>query len=851
MSRSPARAMTGNLMWTRTGTVWAIWRLKAMPYGLREFREKVAVRDAHQGLLRGIVGESLVMGICVGLDPATIVERMMADVDLAANPDWALECEATLDTLDVLEPGARAHFLAVPLGAQKGWDRFAEPMRGMKAELRAQLGLPAELPPVAVATRLGEQARQIATTIPHVFEPTPATPAQMVWLQAHAQRRGLGIDLDLPEPNEGIRGASTQRHAGCALPEPLIDEGGQTDLSRRDVRTMNPASRRYVKVLDSGDPDASASFQVVQTIAELPSGGIAFPGGEFIGQIDDFGFDFDVDWAIRLQVRSQSEVASANRRALANINDQLMQRDSESISLDSQISRAARDLAEYTAILQSDENEVEVLATTILCVAAEDATTAMDRGRVLRSAFGGRGFRIVAPLGYQRDLWWAMLPGVPTARVVRDYAQIYTSRTFAASMPLTSTDLGDRSGSPLALNITSGRSGIVMHDIAGAIESDVSGSVAVAGELGGGKSVTLKRICGDVVDRGGRMIAADRTTVGEYAIFADSIARATVVDVNDPVFSLDPLRIFGLTVGTPIAQSFLNRLLGFKPMSEMGGLLDDVLVADYMATHDLRALGDVIEHLSTLSGEAAKQLAQRMRLFARKPYGRVIFDSAVPALDLTSRAIIVRTHTLQLPSASELENTLLFDQLPAEKLFGRAIYALIAGLARALCFADTSELAVFVCDECHHITASPEGSEELSNFVRDGRKHKAALLLGSHDPIADFGSETMRGLIPTRILMRHQDRALARNGLEWLGLDSTSDELLDEVMKRLSPVGPDGVPPHRRGEALMRDSHGNVGKVKVLAPCAPHRAKAVLTTPKTPAAQQADSREDAIVGAVR
>lgn len=832
-------------MWTRTGTVWAVWRLRALSYGLREHREKVAVRDAHIGLLRGLVGESLLMGVCVGLDPAVIVERMMADVDLVANPDWALECEATLDTLDALAPGDRVHFLAVPLGAGKGVDRFSEPLRGTKAELRAKLGLPAQLPPRDVAARLAEQARQVALAVPHVFDPVPASPAQMVWLQAHAQRRGLGIDMDLPDIE--LSGQET-RQSGCALAEPLIDEGGQTDLtSKRDLRTINPATRRYLKVQDSGDPDASPSYQVIQTIAELPAGGVAFPGGEFIGALDDFDIDFDIDWAIRLHVRSQAEVASANRRALTNINDQLQQRDMESISPDSQIARAAHDLAEYNAILQSDENEVEVLATTILCVAGDDASTAMDRARHLRSVFGGRGFRLVAPLGFQRDMWWSMLPGVPTARIVKDYAQIYTSRSFAASVPLTSTDLGHDSGSPLGLNITNGRSGMVMHDIGGAIESDVSGSVAVAGELGGGKSVTLKRLSGDVVDRGGRMIAIDRTQVGEYAIFAESITRAAVVDIADPQLSLDPIRVFGLDVGTPIAQSFLNRLLGFKPMSEMGGLLDDVLVADYMAKHEMKALGDVLMHLSSQEGDAAKQLAQRMRLFARKPYGRAIFDASIPPLDLSSRAIIIRTHTLQLPTGDELNSRQLFEQLPAEKLFGRAAYALIAGLARALCFADTSELAVFVSDECHHITDSPEGTQELSNFVRDGRKHKAALLLGSHDPIADFGSETMRGLIPTRILMRHQDRALAQNGLKWLGLDENSEELIDLVTEHLSPVGPKGVPVARRGECLMRDSHGNVGKVKVLAPCAPHRAKAVLTTPQT----SASKREHEVGAALR
>ena len=53
----------------------------------------------------------------------------------------------------------------------------------------------------------------------------------------------------------------------------------------------------------------------------------------------------------------------------------------------------------------------------------------------------------------------------------------------------------------------------------------------------------------------------------------------------------------------------------------------------------------------------------------------------------------------------------------------------------------------------------------------------SAVALGSHDPEADFGDATLRGLIPTRILMRHRDKTLAKRGLKWLDLDP--DAVLD------------------------------------------------------------------------
>jgi len=57
------------------------------------------------------------------------------------------------------------------------------------------------------------------------------------------------------------------------------------------------------------------------------------------------------------------------------------------------------------------------------------------------------------------------------------------------------------------------------------------------------------------------------------------------------------------------------------------------------------------------------------------------------------------------------------------------------------------------------------------------------------------------------------------------------DDLVELLTEDTSPVGPNGVEEYRRGEAFLRDSSGNVGRVKVLAPCVPARNGAVRTSP--------------------
>ena len=65
--RSPARTLAGHLTWTRTGSVWALWRLQPLPYGYRRAKDKREARALHQALIRALPGESLLLGVCAGM----------------------------------------------------------------------------------------------------------------------------------------------------------------------------------------------------------------------------------------------------------------------------------------------------------------------------------------------------------------------------------------------------------------------------------------------------------------------------------------------------------------------------------------------------------------------------------------------------------------------------------------------------------------------------------------------------------------------------------------------------------------------------------------------------------------
>ncbi|MBE1877531.1 ATP-binding protein [Myceligenerans pegani] len=1263
-------ALTDGLMWTRSGTVWAVWRVSPIPYAYQPDDKKHAARRHHTALYRALRGESLHLGLVAATDPVSVVEAMVDGVDVAEHEAWAAECNATLDFLEHIEIGRRVHWIAAPL-PNPGAKAVLEPLQASWSALKDQLMLPRAVPSKHAIGERAAQAELLRKEMPSAFDPRPASVAEMAWMFGHAMQRGLGLDTDVPV--HGSLDAELHLTGSSVLPGALIDPAGQTDASKR-LTPMQILKRPYVKVIDPENP-ARASYQSTLVVSDTPSGGIVYPGCEWIGRVDESSVP--CDWAIRMTVRSREEVTGRNRRAVRTLNDQFDQR-SEEERAGSSLDSTARALGEYQAVMDADELEVEVDATTMFTVSAPDPEQVLDDARDLTKYFAAMQFKLRNDPTVQAALFDATLPGMPTPRAVREYSQITTARSFAAAVPFATTDLGDNSGSLFALEISNGasRPNPVFVNLGGASDKlDVALAMGFVGELGAGKALALdtpiptpsgwttmgelapgdrvldengtptdvvgvspvmqnrtcyevefsdgstivadadhlwttvprtardrqarlngrrrqagdptvelsdvtpgpsgpgwfehgtvatteqlryslvagkqlnhaipvaaaldlppadlpvhpyylglwlgngnssrshvttadpealsivemcgyevtklkgehdyavalphetddafvpeeraclhcgsvytaryeqRRYCGkacaavgqragiaplaplpcarcgttmattstgrrceacrrassltgrlgalgvlrnkhipavylragtvqrrsllaglmdsagavsaqgaveftdtnarlardvlelaltlghravlgagrarlsgrdtgpkwtvaftttddvftlrrkaetqlertasadaardpyryvkeirrvasvpvrcirvaseshlflagesmipthnsvsmksvamDNVDRGATLMAVDHTDMGEWGIAVSEIPGSQVVEIaEDAQRSLDPLRILPSAQAPRITRSFLTVLLSVQTKSEQNVLLSKVLQPGYMARHGVTSLGSLARHLETeceLPG--ARLLADEMRIFSELDFGRAVFDDGVPPVDLTAPAIVLHTHKMQLPSKADLEHGHLFAELKAEKVFGRAAFALIAALARYRCFADRTRLDIFAADEAAKTMSSPEAAEEIGMFIRDGRKHKAALLLGSHDAEEDFGNEVVRGLIPFRVLLRHRDENLARRGLRWLhGLPSDSPvdpQLVKLITEGTAPVmdAAVGVPEERRGECLVRDFQARYGRAKVMAPLVENRAETVKTTP--------------------
>ncbi|MEE1652133.1 ATP-binding protein [Brachybacterium sp. J144] len=824
----PASIRAGHLMWTRQGTCWAIWQLQGMSYGMRPHREKNAARLAHQAMFRVLTGESMLLSVVVAQDPVSVVQRMIDGIDLEDREAWAVEAEARLDDLEGTEAGDRLYFLAVPL-PNSGLRKFTLPAQAGVQRMKVKLGLPHHGVSKDELKYRGEQAARIEAMIPRTFAPQRASVAQQVWLDYHLMYRGFDATAYSREDLEAV---TQVRHVG----EPIIDEGGQSDEKGR-VAKLNPFAHRYVKIGDEGMfAEGMASYQAMFSLTGMPDGGLLWPGSEILGDVDNY--IPGADWVMRMRTRSSDNAKRANATAMSRINDQLDQREHEVGTGLHDLDAAVEAVTAYDQALASDPNEVEIQPIVIFAVCSDSAPDVVQRSRTAVKVLQDEGFSVGFPAGYQQEMWWSFVPGSALTPKINEYAQIVTSRDLAGLVPITASTLGDATGALFAENQTSALLSYVHLDLPNMPKlRNKSACVGVTGELGSGKSMTMKILMKSIVDRdGGQIIATDRSEIGEWVTFVQTLTSPTVIDMTEPVFSLDPLRAFDASRGATIASNFLITLLDLDPTSGEGVLLGEVLTPEYLHDHNITGLGALLAHLTQLGKQddqdEAKKLSGQMAVYAKKDFARALFDDELPPLPWkTSSAIVIRTNRIEVPKTTELQNAHLYKVMRIEKRFGRAIYTLISSLARMICFDDQSRFAAYFEDEAHMVTSNDLSVADLTLFIRDGRKHNAALILGSHDPEHDFGDETMRGLIPIRIVHRQEDEALAKRSLRWLGLDAEDEELVKELQTNTSPQVGNEVPPERRGEAWMRDATGTIGRVRTLMPAGAASREAASTTP--------------------
>ncbi|WSN72522.1 ATP-binding protein (plasmid) [Streptomyces sp. NBC_01361] len=850
--RVPVRHLSGNVIWTVHGGVWAIWRIEGSAQANASRRAKQQRLDSLESLVKQLRGEAMLLSLCPQVNPATVVERMTAGVDLAASPRYTDLAHTVLDQLEQLELTGRTDWLAVQLPTSRR-QAAVDALRAARAEVALQLGLlPAPVSADEELERLG-QAADLASAWPSAIQRRPAAEAEIMWIYGHSARRGV-IEPLLPE-GDTVHATRGRGRAVAALGQVVLAEGGQPEpepspTGKAKARRKPKAplfERRWLEAAT----EWGTSYQCLLGLSQMPES-FVFPGSEYLADVDQF--PYPVDWTVRLVVESGSSAEAKSRRQARELAGQYSEYDGETAGVPASVEKAAGGMHEYRERLSASATEVEVRAMTTLCVWGDSPAEAERRARELRGYFGGAEYVFDRPRGEMENLWYGMLPGARTPRVMAGYSQYLLARDFAMAGPFTGAGLGDSTGPLYGLQLAGGGMRPVLTDFGRAPRENASASAAYIGELGAGKSVAMKAGVYSILASGrrlgergsrGRAVIVDRTPKAEWVRFARACPGETQVITidNSASVSLDPLRIFdNAREAQRFTESFLTLLLGTSPMDDEGIALSEAIGTVLAEPQpSMRVLAEELANRGA-GDPASKTVARRLAAVARKDLAQALFDESLPVVR-TSEAdsVVFSVASLALPKKRELEGGRL-DRLEFEKTFGRAVMYLIAALCRKIAFARDEEFTAVVWDECWWLTSSPEGCELLLEVLRDGRKHNSGALVGSHDP-TDIGpadseiGQVILGLIPRRFLFRHTDLDLARRGLRFLGCDPHDEDLLSLVTTKLSPINvSDEEKIARAGECLHRDLNGRISGMQILIPADERAAANIHSQPLVMAA---------------
>ncbi|RLV64355.1 ATP/GTP-binding protein [Streptomyces sp. CBMAI 2042] len=834
-------------MWSTSGSVWGVWRLE--PEGGR-----YASADARNDLLgqvtslvRSLAGAPRLFGFAARFDPGELAERMVAGVDWQRRPPWAETVAAGLDMLAGQEMHRRTLWLAVPLSSAQGRFDFSAAASAVGSELLGALGVP----PAPVSRKTVEEYRgradQVEAALGGAFGVRAARPAEIVWMVQHAVHRGLEEPL-LVEAEESdlyggqVRDGVLRSPSYIDLGQVRLAEGGQdpageTEPGRKERARggswwrkggSSPLLRRWLQV----ECDAGTGYQAHLALAELPKAQLVDTADLFAQlEVLDFPVDFTVDMEVVPAKRALEQV----QRKKKDLLDQAEQYGAQPTGMPHSLPSAAGDLGEEDARLSATSVEVEVQSVTVLTVWADDPVTCDARARALVALLTGGNYRLVRPHGLQQTLFALGLPGAGRPAQVREFTQHQLSEDWAASGAFTAMRVGDETGALVGVDLDCGTIRPVLINLGDAPRRDVSASMAVVGNLGGGKTTCLKLLTAAEIDRGSRAIVIDRTPLREWARFGRAAvgSRCQVIDAARAEVSIDPLRTFEGPAGAQYALAYLTLQLGVSPMSASGAVLYAAVQrvmagAEPSMSKVLPALRDLAAGPeSSVRRDAAATMADLLEIISSSPLSAMVFDPQLPPAtvtnDLGADMVVITTAGLTLPPREAFADIEVLRQQPPEALIGRAVLYLIAAMARQAAFSDPDRFCEIVMDECYWLTSSAEGSALVHEILHDGRKHGAGAMLGAHDK-DELGASA--ALISYRAVTRTTDRAQAQKSLAYLGLDPDSEDLI-RLLTDLSPAGQSA----RAGEMLLRDPQMQVGRIRVYVPAVGRIQEAIFTTP--------------------
>jgi hypothetical protein len=824
--------VVGNLRFTAAG-VYAEYLMSGLPFIFLSEQWQDTVAAEHGELLRTSPSGPSISGLTVPVPTRSITRRMLYahpdlhdgatsadDIPAAVRP-WIRHCRTWEPALNRHRPRRRIFWLSIPLDyglsgqtTTGTWQHLLDVVRGKDKDTASSLA----------AYR--ERAAQMVAALPGAFFVKPASVEQIWWHWNYTASRGVW-----PHPLPTTPYDPHARLPASAFTAVHFDPSGAALRGRR-WRAARSDAEVFVRTYRDADDGVADSYQAFVALEGFPDTGIAWPKATIFKQLDDLTRpDTTLDWTIHTTFSSADTAVATAQSTILNIHDQFRQRGRHATSDDELIRKLASG-KELASELKRGTAERGVNVSIVIAAAAADpdrlnsAVDSLIRAQ-RRNNIGSKRRR-----GSQTTLWRAFNPGTERTAALGEFRNPTTTARFARFVPLLSGKLGNNTGVPLGMNVTSpGLSDVVLLDLLNAPARENPANLVICGSPGRGKSQCAKNLNWSWLALGAGLHLFDPTDAREHERALTDFDDKIVIDPTRPKFSLDGLRIFPFEEAAERTIDHLLPQLGFSALSQQAKRLNAHLDPESREVNGIGSTRQLIEYLRHLREgrvSADDDLLIALEGLRTQRLLGPLFDETLPVPKLAStQCVIWNFGGLELPTADEEYTAHLHDKAAPGKHAAQALYGLGVELAQSIFFSRPDRPDILEVEECAAWTHSAGGQKTANKIIRQGRKAWTGFVGISQHPIKDF-AVLEDEFIDQRLCLGFKKSEIARATLQWCDRDlDRHPDLLRNYVENTSPVqlvdhGDDAIDtrhgkviPGREGEAWFVDEFGGFGKLRL------------------------------------
>lgn len=774
----PVIAFHRNVVFTRRGEAFALYRLAPQPYHYLPEEHRRAVVSRFEELLFGLEGRGQILLLWEekDLDEGAYLAAAGAD---GANPPWR-SAEAARH--------ARAARAAVSGGARVRRRYLVVELRSRDATkvsgLRDLLSLASDLALEYFGLAAG------GSVPPRRVRAAMAAEAELYRrLRAYGLSRAEFADLDFIFRR-------TARRVGVLGPPLPSREGGALTPGMLAAFSEGAFLEEKINCVVVRDGLGRSHVQVFVTFADVPKR-LSELGDEFLGSTDFFGDPADV--VVHFEVvpphRAIGKVRS-KRLFLKGQMKEALQGGDEPTELEQLGLHDSR-------LLEAKVESGQPLARVSFCfaVAAPTEGEAQAAATRLLQKFSSKGFRAVRPAGLQLKCLYSFLPGAPPGAPMVECDPGY----IAAAGPMASCELGDPHGFLLGWQ---GAVPVFWKPGRPATELNKTNAVLVTGSLGGGKSMTVKTLVYFAVLAGGVAFVIDPKD--EYRVFGKLFPTDVIdfsprggVKLNPFALSADPQR------AKSVALDYLCLALNAGNNEARRVALAQAVEMVASLPPEKRHLGYCLAALRKLAAESqqravreeAGQCALLLEYLRTSDVGSMAFGEGTSGAGPLSGGEVIRVVNLkELPLPRRGADP---SRITESERQGLALMYLAAAMAREVAFGlPRGLLKCLVFDEAWALFAVPEGQRLLEEVVRIGRTFNLIPVLISQNA-GDFAtSKVVVNNVSNVFCFQANDEDEVAANLQFLG--AGAGELNVNFFRNLVS-----------GSAVFRDAEGRIGLLHV------------------------------------